>query len=305
MNEALAKGRRVSAAGIAVNGVLAVVKLTAGIAGHSYALVADAVESFGDIFSSTIVWGGLAIAAKPADDNHPYGHGKAEPLAALVVALMLIAAGAGIAVEAIHEIRVPHHAPAPFTLAILVLVVVAKETMYRYAFRTGARIGSTAVVVDAWHHRSDAMTSAAAGVGITIALIGGKGYESADDWAALAACAVILANGFRFARTAVMELMDTLPQAVPADEIRATALAIDGARGVETILIRKMGPMWYVDLHLEVDPQITVARGHGIAHDVKDAIMAKWPAVADVLVHVEPHTPSGSPTRPYRPVESL
>ena len=300
MNEAFAKGRRVSAAGIAVNGALAVAKLVAGMVGQSYALVADAVESLGDIFSSTIVWGGLAIAARPADANHPYGHGKAEPLAALIVAIMLLAAGCGIAVAAVHEIRTPHHAPAPFTLAVLILVVAAKESMYRFASRTGHAIGSTAVVVDAWHHRSDAITSAAAGVGITIALVGGAGYESADDWAALAACAVILANGFRFARTAVGELMDSSPATAPADEIRATALTIDGARGIEKILIRKMGPVWYVDLHLEVDPTMTVERAHGVGHDVKDAIMAKWPAVADVLVHVEPHKPSAPPRRSSR-----
>ncbi len=289
MADTLEPGRRASVISVALNGGLAVVKLVAGIVGHSYALVADAVESLGDIFSSAMVWGGLTIASKPADENHPYGHGKAEPLAALAVALMLVGAAVGIAVQAIDEIRMPHQTPAWYTLVVLIVVVIIKETMYRYEVNAARRAQSTAVFVDAWHHRTDAMTSGAAAIGITIALVGGEGYETADDWAALVACLVIVGNGFRFARVAVHELMDTLPRTQLADEIQTSAVNVEGAQFVEKVLIRKMGPRLYVDLHLEVDPLMTVDKAHDVAHGVKDRIMQNWPAVADVLVHVEPH----------------
>ena len=192
VEERLAQGRWAWGLGIAVNSFLALGKLTAGVLGHSYALIADAVESLGDTVSSVIVWGGLTIGARPADRNHPYGHGKAEPLAALAVAGLLLAAAVGIAYQAIQHIIAPQKTPAFFTLVVLLAVIAIKEAMYRFELGIGRRIDSTVVVVDAWHHRSDALTSAAAAIGITIALIGGEGYEPADDWAALAACAIIM-----------------------------------------------------------------------------------------------------------------
>ncbi len=288
MQDRLARGCRVSILGLSVNGALAVVKLVCGIAGNSYALVADAIESLGDIFSSLIVWSGLVIASRPADADHPYGHGKAEPLAAFCVALLLIGAAATIAVQAVHEIRTPHEVPAAYTLFVLLVVVAVKEGMYRYARRTGENIGSTAVIVDAWHHRSDAMTSAAAAVGISIALLGGAAYAPADDWAALFACTVITFNALGFIRTAIGELMDRRPNLALIEAIPLAALQTDGAQRVEKVLVRKMGPFLYVDLHLEVDPMLTVLDAHRIAHQVKDAIRNRWPQIADVLVHTEP-----------------
>lgn len=288
MDDRLAPAHRASTVSLGLNGGLTVVKLVCGIAGHSYALVADAIESMGDIFSSAIVWSGLVIASRPADANHPYGHGKAEPLAALFVALMLVAAAATIATLAVHEIRTPHRTPAAYTLFVLLGVVVVKEGMYRYEARAARKCGSTAVLVDAWHHRSDAITSAAAAIGITIALLGGPGYEPADDWAALAACGVIFVNAVHFVRTAVGELMDTSPEAVFVEALQAAALKVEGARYVEKVLVRKMGPQLYVDLHLEVDPELPVREAHRIAHLVKDSIMASRREVADVLVHIEP-----------------
>ena len=295
VNDREAQGQHASRVSLALNGALALVKLVAGFAGNSYALIADAIESLGDIFSSAIVWGGLVIAAKPADRDHPYGHGKAEPLAALAVAIMLIGAAVGIAVQAVHEIRESHHAPAAFTLVVLLIVVVIKESMYRYESRIATRIESTAIHLDAWHHRSDAITSAAAAVGITISLIGGEGYETADDWAALIACVVIVVTGVRFARPAIRELMDTSPETALPDAIQAAAVEVDEARFVEKVLIRKMGPRLYVDLHLEVDPEMSVRHAHDVAHEVKDQIMGRWPEVADVLVHIEPHSGTDPP----------
>jgi len=286
--EHLAEGHRASTVSLALNGALSVVKLTIGVVGNSFALIADAIESIGDVISSAIVLGGLTIAARPADATHPYGHGKAEPLAALAVAGLLVVAAGVIAYEAIQGIRTPHDPPAWYTLAVLLVVVVLKETMYRYESRAGHNIGSTAVMVDAWHHRSDALTSLAAGVGIAVALFGGRDYAAADEWGALAACTIIAYNGFRFSRIAVSELMDARPPEDVVSSIARTAEGVEGAWRVEKVLVRKMGPQLFVDLHLEVDPLATVQRGHEIAHRVKDAVMAQSRAIADVLVHIEP-----------------
>lgn len=288
MKDRLAIGLRVSAIGLVANAGLAIIKLVAGILGNSYALIADAIESAGDLLSTAIVWGGLVIAAKPPDENHAYGHGKAESLATLSVAIMLLLAAAMIAVQAIGEILTPHHAPAPFTLIVLLAVVVIKEGMYRFQIGAGQRMDSNVVKADAWHHRSDALTSVAAAIGITIALIGGDGYESADDWAALAACGVILFNGVNFSRTAIAELMDTTPDLPLLDSIRNSALRVEGAEFVEKLLVRRMGHRLYVDMHLEVDRNMTVETAHAIAHAVKDSIRDDHRQVADVLVHVEP-----------------
>ena len=206
----------------------------------------------------------------------------------MLVALLLVAAAATIATQAVHEIRMPHNAPATYTLFVLLGVVAVKETMFRYEARAARKSGSTAVMVDAWHHRSDAITSAAAALGITIALVGGPGYEPADDWAALAACGVIVVNAVRFVRTAVGELMDASPEAPLIESIHAAALKVEGALFVEKVLVRKMGPQLYVDLHLEVEPELPVREAHRIGHLVKDSIMASRREIADVLVHVEP-----------------
>jgi len=198
-------------AGLLVNALLVLVKLIAGIVGHANALVADAIESSADIFSSLIVWMGLSIATRPADEDHPYGHGKAEPLAAAVVSLMLIGAAVGISILAIREIVTPHHLPAPFTLFVAAGVIVLKETLYRRVSRVGREVGGTVVTADAWHHRADAVTSLAAFIGISIALIGGPGWEAADDWAALFAALIVAVNGIRTLRPAVSALMDEAP----------------------------------------------------------------------------------------------
>ena len=190
-----------------VNLVFAAAKILGGLIGNAYVLIADGIESALDVAGSLIIWGGLKLAARPPDETHPYGHGKAEPIAAVVVAFGVLAAALGLAIESIREIRTPHHGPAPFTLGILIVVIVVKEILFRYVNRVGRNVESTAVQTDAWHHRSDALTSAAAFIGITAALVGGRGWESADDWAALFACCVIAANGVRLLRPALYEIM--------------------------------------------------------------------------------------------------
>jgi cation diffusion facilitator family transporter len=284
-------GARVALAGMVVNVLLAAAKVTAGLLGNSYVLIADGIESVLDIGGSAIIWGGLKFASRPPDATHPYGHGKAEPLAAGIVAVGVLLAAFGLAVQSVWEIYQPHHAPAPFTLIVLVVVVAVKEFLYRSVIRLGKNVESTAVQTDAWHHRTDAMTSIAAFIGISIALIGGERWQSADAWAALFACAIIGANGYRLLFPALHEMLDTAPRGEIVATIKRAAASVPGVREVEKCLVRKMGLSFYVDLHVGVDGKISVRDGHRIAHEVKDAIRQSDPRIADVLVHVEPAQP--------------
>jgi len=284
----LQTGARVALFGMLVNLIFAAAKILGGLFGHAYVLIADGIESALDVAGSFVIWGGLKFAARPPDETHPYGHGKAEPIAAVVVAFGVLAAAAGLAVQSVREILTPHYGPAPFTLGILIVVIVVKEILFRYVNRIGRHVESTAVQTDAWHHRSDALTSAAAFIGISVALIGGSGWQSADDWAALFACAVIAANGIRLLRPAFYEIMDTAPRGEIVDLIRDAARAVPGVVEIEKLLIRKMGLNFYVDLHVKVNGAISVREGHRIAHEVKGAIQQTDSRIADVLVHIEP-----------------
>ena len=289
MTEQSRRGIRSAQIAILVNAGLAITKLAAGVVGHTYALIADAVESTADIFASTIVWGGLRVAARDPDDAYPFGYGKAEPLAAAVVALMLLAAAVGIALEAVSEIRTPHHTPAPWTLAVLVAVVLVKWTLSRRVHAVGADIGSMAVKADAWHHMSDAVTSAAAFVGIAIALRGGPGWESADDWAALLASGVIMFNGVSMLRPALHDLMDRMPGAEVVDPVRHAAASVPGVLATEKLAVRRSGMGYRVTIHVQADPALRLDEAHSLGGAVKAAIRAAVPQVQYVLVHMEPY----------------
>jgi cation diffusion facilitator family transporter len=293
VNSATRRSIRWAQAGLLVNALFVVIKLVAGIVGHANALVADGVESSADIFSSLIVWMGLSIAARPADEDHPYGHGKAEPLAAVVVSLMLLGAAVGISILAIREIRTPHHLPAPFTLFVAAGVIIIKELLYRRVVRVGRDVGSTAVTADAWHHRADAISSLAAFIGISIALLGGRGWEAADDWAALVAALIVAVNGVRTLRPAISGLMDEAPDRTVREHVLEAASAVDGVRNVENLKVRRSGLGFYVDLHVQADPGISLEDAHEIAATVKYAIVEAIPSVAGVLVHMEPYRNSG------------
>jgi cation diffusion facilitator family transporter len=284
-----ARGIQAAQAGLAINLGLVVIKLVAGIAGHAYALIADAIESSTDLFGSLVVWAGLRITTRPADEDFPYGYGKAETLATVVVAVMLLGAALGITVAAIGEIRTPHHMPAPFTLAVLIVVVLVKEILFRRVLRVGDETGSSAVKADAWHHRSDAITSAAAFVGISIALWGGPGWESADDWAALAAAVVIAINACRLLRPAILDLMDRMPGGPEVDLIAAAARGVEGVLAIEKLRVRKLGADYLVDLHVQASPDRTLADAHILSGKVKGAIRQAVPSVAGVLIHMEPY----------------
>lgn len=275
--------------GIVLNAGLAVVKFAGGVFGNTYALIADGAESLVDIFSSVLVWTGFRVAALPPDANHPYGHGKAEALAALAVAAFIFATAGWVGYNAIEEIITPHRGPSWWTLPLLAGVVALKIWFARRLRLAGLESGSTALGVEALHHWSDAVTSAAAFVGIAIALIGGEGWESADDWAALLACAFIAFNGAGMVMRALGDVMDT---AVPADferEVRALALGVPGVEDLDKVRMRKSGLSYLVDIQVRVDGELSVRAGHAIAHAVKDALMASpRHRISDVTVHVEP-----------------
>ncbi len=279
-------------AGLSVNVALAIVKLLTGIFGRSYALIADAIESMADAVSSIIVWRAMVIAEKPADKDHPYGHGKAEAIATAAIAVMLLGAALFICSRSANEIRIPHRAPKPYTLFVLLGVVLIKEGLFRFVGRVGEEVQSGAVKADAWHHRSDAITSAAAALGISISLVGGEAYRAADDWAAIFAAVIIAFNGYRLLRPALDELMDAAPKEDIAGRARAIALRVKGVRGVEKCFARKMGYSYWLDMHMEVDGGLSVAVAHELSHTVKDAVRAELPRVLDVTIHIEPHVDS-------------
>ncbi len=275
--------------GMAVNAVLAVAKFTAGFLGHSHALVADAVESTADILSSIIVWRAVVVAAEPADPEHPYGHGKAEPLATATVSIMLLLAAAGIVLKSGHDLASSEQAkPRLFTLAVLVGVVVLKEAMFRYVAREAESAESMVVHADAWHHRSDAVTSLAAAIGITLAVLGGPKFAFADNAAAIVAAVIIAWNGWRLLRPALDELMDAAPNPGLVNQIKLAAGKVPGVMRIEKCIVRKAGYDYFVDMHMEVDPELTVRAAHEISHRVKDSVKQTMPSVHDVLVHIEP-----------------
>jgi cation diffusion facilitator family transporter len=271
------------------NSSLAVLKGVAGYFGNSYALIADALESTTDIFASFLVLFGIKYSNKPPDKNHPYGHGRAEPLITFMVVALLITSAVIIAVESIKNIHTPHELPKSWTLLILGAIILWKEYSFRLVMRKSLEINSSALKADAWHHRSDAITSVAAFVGISIALILGKGYESADDWAALFASAFILYNSYLIFRPALGEIMDEHLYDDVIEKIRTVAQTVEGIVDTEKCLIRKAGMKYHVDLHAIVDANLTVRQGHELAHQLKDKLLQEIPELSYILIHIEPN----------------
>ena len=270
------------------NTLLALLKGLAGIFRNSYALIADAIESTTDIFASFLVLFGIKYANRPADENHPYGHGRAEPLITFLVVGFLISAAGFIAYESIHNINEPHDLPKPWTLIFLGVIIIWKEISYRIVLKKSKETNSSSLKADAWHHRSDAITSVFAFIGISIALFAGKGYESADDWAALFASGFILYNSFLIFRPALGEIMDEHTHHELIDEIRAVAQTVEGIINTEKCFIRKAGMKYHVDLHARVDGTISVREGHTISHKLKDKLRSQIRSLGHVLIHIEP-----------------
>jgi len=288
-----AEGQKVVLTGVLLNLILSTGKIAGGLLGRSNALVADGIESLLDLFSSLLIWGALKYAAKPPDEDHPYGHGKAESLASLVGAIILGIAGALIAHNSIVQlIAAAHgaavHLPSPWTLLILICVIGLKETLYQFMARRARRIGSNALLADAWHHRSDAVTSIAAFIGISISLLGGHGYEVADDWAALFACIVIFYSSYNMLKMCLGDMMDARVSPDAERTVLKITCSVPGVLSAEKCRIRKSGLSYIADLHIRVSGEISVTEGHDISHRVKDQLLASELPLEDVTVHVEP-----------------
>ena len=271
------------------NTCLAIIKGLAGFFGNSYALIADAIESTTDIFASFLVLFGIKYSNRPADKNHPYGHGRAEPLITFLVVGFLITSATVIAYESIINIRTPHQLPKTWTLIILGAIIIWKEYSFRLVMKRSVQTNSSSLRADAWHHRSDAITSIAAFLGISIALFLGNGYESADDWAALFASGFILYNSYLIFRPALGEIMDEHLYDDLIAQIRMVSIQVDGIIDTEKCFIRKAGMQYHVDLHATVESNITVKEGHDLAHKLKDTLREKIPELGHVLIHVEPN----------------
>lgn len=273
---------------IAGNLLLVIIKGLAGFFGNSYALIADAIESSTDVLSSILVLVGIRYANKPPDENHPYGHGRIEPLMTFLVVGFLITSATIIAITSIKNIQTPHELPKSWTLWVLGGIILWKEISFRFVNKKSEETKSTSLKADAWHHRSDAITSIAAFIGISIAIYFGEGYETADDWAALVAAAFILYNSYRIFRPALGEIMDENLHQDMIDLIRKESLKVEGIIGTEKCLVRKTGMQYQVDLHAIVDGDISVKLGHKIGHDLKDALEKNIPEIEHVLIHIEP-----------------
>jgi cation diffusion facilitator family transporter len=282
------KGASLVVRGMVLNVVLGLIKVGGGVLGNAYALVADGIESFCDIAISILIWAGFKWAARPPDANHPYGHGKAEAVAGLFTSVVVLGASAGVGWHAVNEIRDPRRLPQWWTLVILAGVIAAKVIFSRRLNEVGRDTDSTALGAEAWHHLSDAITSAAAFVGIAIAVTGGQAYAAADGWAALIASAVIAFNGVLIFQKALNEVMDIAVPAKMENDVRALAAHVPGVASLDKCRVRKSGLSYLVDIQIRVPGEMSVREGHGIANAVKDTLLASRLRVSDVTVHVEP-----------------
>ena len=280
---------RTSYFSILSNTGIALVKGIAGFFGNSFALVADAIESTTDIFSSILVLFGLKYAQRPADENHPYGHGRIEPLLTFIVVGFLITSATIIAYNSVLNIQTPHELPEKWTLLVLATIIIWKEISFRLVMRKSKLTNSSSLKADAWHHRSDAITSIAAFIGISIALILGKGYEAADDWAALFASGFIFYNSYLIFRPALGEIMDEHTYDELVQKIKSVSLEVEGVSGTEKCFVRKAGLKYHIDLHASVNGDLSVTEGHAISHHLKDTLKEKIPELGNVLIHIEPH----------------
>ncbi len=283
--------RAISASYFSIIGniALALIKGLAGFFGNSYALIADAIETTADIFSSMLVLFGLKYSNIPADDNHPYGHGKIEPLVTFGVVLFLLISAGIITYESIKNIQRPHKVPAAWTLIVLAVIIIWKEVSFRIVLRRSKETDRSSLRAEAWHHRSDAITSVMAFIGISLSLILGEGYETADDWAALLAVLVILYNSYSLLRPALGEIMDEHLYHDLVDKIREESMRVKGIVGTEKCFIRKSGVQYHVDLHARVDGEISVKEGHDLSHHLKNHLLREIPNLGHVLIHIEPH----------------
>jgi len=275
-----------------INLILMLVKLVTGLVGNSYALIADGIESASDILVSLITWIGFSASLRPPDESHPYGHGRIESLAGIFSGMALLSAACVITYHSVREIQTPHHSPEWFTLPVLLMVVVVKEILARRISVLSNLSESRALEGDAWHHRSDALTSAAVAIGISIALVGGPAYAVADDWGALIACLIIAFNGCRIIARSFHENIDGQIDAEMEQRLRRCSSLVNGILAIEKCRIRKSGTFYFAEVHAQVAPECSVTVGHQIAHDFKDRVIEQLPNLQDIVIHIEPYTES-------------
>ena len=289
---------RAALIGLGINLTLGVAKLVGGIFGNSFALIADAVNSLGDVVSTVVVLLALRIAQQPPDKEHPYGHTRAEGIAASNVAIIIIVSALLVGWEALQRLTLQHAIPPVWTLWIAGINVAIKEALYHYKVRIGRRTGSTSLIANAWDHRSDALSALAVLIGLAVIRWGGPQYIYADEVASLVVVAMIILSGIHLFRSSASDLMDMQAEPELVEQIRADALTVPGVMDVETLWVRKSGLEHFADIHIEVDPQMTVADGHEIGHTDKDHLLQHFPSVRDVLVHLEPYPHHGPDGRP-------
>lgn len=288
-----AAGQKLVLAGAIFNLILGTVKTAAGLLGHSIVLTVDGIESMLDVMTSLGTWFALGYASKPPDSDHPYGHGKAESLAAIISSLILWLLGIIIALFSIHRLinashGLPPHPPKSYTLVILIIVILFKEAFFQLIHRLSQKIGSTAMLADAWHHRSDMMVSLTAFIGITLSLFAGSSCENADSWAALVACGIIFYNATHIFRFSLAEIMDTRVSDQMEQTIIRLACEIPGVHSAEKCRVRKSGLALIVDLHIRVDGALSVREGHTISHEVKNHLVNAELSLEDITLHLEP-----------------
>ena len=286
--EGMRIGQRVALGGMIVSSGLAVVKIITGLMAGSTSVVADGLESAGDVLASGLVFLGLTLAAKPADWNHPYGHGRAETLTGLLVGLMLLGAGAAISGHALLRAGDVHPPPAAYAIWPLIASIGIKSALCGVKFRFGKKIGSTSLAADAWNDAVDIVSGVTALAAVGLTLYDPQRFLAADHYGGFAVGVIVIFTGLRVTRDTGLQLMDTMPSERMMQTIREVAHQVSGVEGVEKCFARKTGLQYHVDLHLEVDPEITVRSSHNIAEQVRNRIRREVDWVADVLVHVEP-----------------
>ncbi len=280
--------RRAAWLGLIVALSLGVAKLLGGWFGHSLALLSDSANSLGDVFSSVSILGALWWAEQPADSVHPYGHSRIETIAASYVALVLIGSGICVGYEALNSWNVLAPTPKWYTIVIALVCVVLNEGLFRYSMSVARSTGSKSVEASAWDKRLDVFAALVVLLGLAVTMCAGPEWHAVDHIAALIVAGVILFAGGSLFGSSLQELMDRQAGPEVLANIRSTALAVPGVRGVDKLHVRKAGLEFFVDIHIEVDPGISVTEGHAIGHAVKDRLVSQITAVKDVLVHIEP-----------------
>ena len=280
-------GRRVALISVSVGIVLAALKISVGIAAQSNAVVSDGLETAGDVLSSAIVYLGLWLASKPPDAEHPYGHGRYETLAGLAVGGIVLLTGAGILWHGLTSLQLRSDLRA-YAIYPLLLAAFLKIVLAGMKFRTGRRIDSSSLQSDAWHDVTDLFSTGVALVSVALTLRFPGRFGMADHIGGVVIGIIVLFLAFQVVKNTTGFLLDTMPEPSRMSEIRHVALNVPGTLGIEKCFARRTGMKYHVDLHLEVDPDMTVRRSHEVATQVKQRIKDKLHWVADVLVHVEP-----------------